>query len=41
MAWSLTYKEFKDLHQQLQPDPDETWRTIPWKISVIDGGTHA
>ena len=32
----LTDAEFKRLHKQLQPAPDEPWRTIPWKISLID-----
>ena len=27
--------ESQRLHQQLQPG-EETWRTIPWKISLLD-----
>lgn len=41
ITWSLTHEEFEELHQQLQPDPDETWRSIPWNISVIDGQNDA
>ncbi|MDB4712204.1 MAG: hypothetical protein GWP42_09125 [Verrucomicrobiales bacterium] len=41
ISWSLTHEEFKTLHQSLQPDSDETWRSIPWKISVIDGQNDA
>lgn len=26
---------FKRMHQELQPGSDETWRTIPWKTSVL------
>ena len=32
----LTEAEFQRLHQQLQPSPDEPWRTIPWKIALLN-----
>lgn len=32
----LTDAEFRRLHDELEPDPNEAWRTIPWKISVLD-----
>jgi len=32
----LTEAEFQSLHAALQPDEDEPWRTIPWKISLLD-----
>ena len=32
----LTDAEFRRLHDELAPDPSEAWRTIPWKISVLD-----
>ena len=32
----LTEAEFKRLHQELQPAADEPWRTIPWKIALLD-----
>ena len=32
----LTEKEFRTLHEQLKPAADEPWRTIPWKISLLD-----
>ncbi|MDA1052590.1 MAG: hypothetical protein O3C40_19205 [Planctomycetota bacterium] len=35
-AGELTEAEFRRLHEQLQPAPDEPWRTIPWKIAVLD-----
>ena len=35
-AESLTDDEFHELHKQLQPNGDEPWRTIPWKISLLD-----
>ena len=35
-AADLTPAEFEKLHKQLQPSPDEPWRTIPWKISLLD-----
>jgi hypothetical protein len=31
----LTLAEFRSLHKQLQPT-DEPWRTIPWKIALLD-----
>ena len=33
----LTVDEFKTLHAQLQPAKGELWRTIPWKVSLIEG----
>ena len=35
-AQELSEQEFQSLHQQLRPDPDESWRTIPWKISLLE-----
>ena len=35
-AGELTEAEFRRLHEQLQPAPDEPWRTIPWKIALLD-----
>lgn len=35
-AEELTEASFRELHKQLQPDADETWRTIRWKISLLD-----
>jgi hypothetical protein len=32
----LTVDEFKTLHAQLQPAKGETWRTIPWKVSLVE-----
>lgn len=32
----LTNEEFKTLHKDLQPPKDEAWRTIPWKISLLE-----
>jgi len=32
----LTKEEFNRLHKLLQPSPDEPWRTIPWKITLLD-----
>ncbi len=32
----LTDEEFSSLHQQLQPRKDEVWRTIPWKVSLLE-----
>ena len=32
----ITPAEFRELHEQLQPARDASWRTIPWKISLLD-----
>ena len=32
----LTDAEFRRLHRKLQPAADEPWRTIPWKIALLD-----
>lgn len=34
-AGELTEAKFRKLHKQLQPG-DEPWRTIPWKISLLN-----
>ena len=33
--------EFRKLHQDLQPPGNETWKTIPWKISLLEAGEAA
>jgi len=40
-ALALTDAEFQKLHRKLQPDPKATWRTIPWKTSVLDAQAAA
>ena len=32
----LSLAEFEKLHRDLQPPRDEPWRTIPWKMSIVD-----
>lgn len=32
----LTADEFQKLHAQLQPSKNEPWRTIPWKVSLLE-----
>jgi hypothetical protein len=36
VAGELTEAEFRRLHKLLQPTEDESWRTIPWQIAVLD-----
>lgn len=36
-AQELTQEEFRRLHAELQADADAPWRSIPWKISVLEG----
>ncbi|MDE2681101.1 MAG: hypothetical protein OSB29_07020 [Verrucomicrobiota bacterium] len=40
-TFGLTEAEFQKLHRELQPDPKATWRTIPWKTSVLDAQAAA
>ncbi len=35
-AAELNEADFLELHGQLQPPRNEPWRTIPWKITLID-----
>ena len=35
-ADTLPVSEFLALHRQLQPRQDEVWRTIPWKVSLLE-----
>jgi hypothetical protein len=37
----LTVDEFKTLHARLQPAKDEAWRTIPWKVSLVEAQAAA
>ena len=32
----LTVADFQRLHQELQPNANETWRSIPWKIKLLE-----
>jgi hypothetical protein len=40
-AAELSQGEFLELHRQLRPSADEPWRTIPWKISLLDAQRQA
>ena len=33
---SLTLEEFNKLHKEVKPPKDEVWRTIPWKLSLLE-----
>ena len=33
---SLTLEEFNKLHKEVRPPKDEVWRTIPWKLSLVE-----
>ena len=32
----LGAEEFKKLHEQLKPPTGELWRSIPWKVSLVE-----
>jgi len=35
-AQGLSAEKFQQLHEQLQPSAEEIWRTIPWRIDLVD-----
>jgi len=37
----LAVSDFEALHEQLQPGSDEAWRTIPWRLSLLDAQAAA
>jgi len=37
----LGVAEFEKLHKDLQPPKDELWRSIPWKVSILDAREEA
>lgn len=32
----ITVEEFQKLHRDLQPAKDEAWRSVPWKIDLLE-----
>jgi hypothetical protein len=32
----LTVEEFQRLHRELQPSKDEAWRSVPWKVNLLE-----
>jgi hypothetical protein len=32
----LSVEEFQKLHTEVRPPKDEVWRTIPWKLSLLE-----
>ena len=37
----LSLPEFEKLHREVQPPKDERWRSIPWKVSVVEAREQA
>jgi hypothetical protein len=37
----LSVEEFEKLHKQLQPPKDEAWRSIPWKVDLLQAREQA
>lgn len=37
----ITPEEFEKLHRELQPPKDELWRSVPWKVSLVDARNFA
>lgn len=40
-AETLTEAQYRKLLKELQPAEDEPWRTIPWKIALLDAQRNA
>jgi hypothetical protein len=38
---SLSTAEFERLHAALQPELDAPWRTIPWRVSLLEARQEA
>ncbi len=38
---ALDESEFRKLHAQLKPPKEEAWRTLPWKLSVLEARAEA
>lgn len=37
----LSLPEFEKLHGEVRPPKDERWRSIPWKVSVVEAREQA
>ena len=37
----LSDTEFERLHAELQPEADAPWRTIPWRVSLLEARQEA
>jgi hypothetical protein len=37
----ITIEEFEKLQKELRPAGDEAWRTIPWKVSLLEAREQA
>ena len=38
---ALTAEEFRSLHERLKPPAAEVWRSIPWKVSLVEAQNAA
>jgi hypothetical protein len=37
----LSLPEFEKLHREVRPPDQERWRSIPWKVSVVEAREEA
>jgi len=37
----ISLSEFEKLHKEVQPPTGERWRSIPWKVSVVEARDEA
>jgi len=40
-AQQLTEREFQSLHAELQQPEDAAWRSVPWKVSLVEAQAEA
>ena len=33
---NITLEDFNKLHNEVRPQTNEVWRTIPWKLSLLE-----
>ena len=37
----LSEDRFRTLHEQLRPPAQEVWRSVPWKVSLVEAQNEA
>ena len=40
-AGGLSADEFRALHEKLKPPAGEAWRSVPWKVSLLEAQNQA
>jgi hypothetical protein len=40
-AGGMSLEEFRTLHDKLKPPAGEAWRSVPWKVSLVEAQNAA